>query len=182
MFSGLSGYNDQQAKEEYRSFLQGLEGPKGLHLCANVNLHYLLGLGVEILSFDAFQIELMPREYAGAVAEFLKGGGVISWGIVPTDSTALDRETTETLTRLLTGYWEVISQNTGLSLKQIAEQALVAPARCCLRDIGQGKATEDIVTPKKQACQLSNIEEGIVGSAFAYLGEISQMLKDRYGV
>jgi hypothetical protein len=53
VFSGLSGYNEQQAREDYHGFVAGLEGPRGLHLCAEVNLPYLLELGVEILSFDA---------------------------------------------------------------------------------------------------------------------------------
>ncbi|MGZ3615012.1 MAG: hypothetical protein ACXU9X_14080, partial [Thermodesulfobacteriota bacterium] len=83
VFSGLSGYNDQQAKEDYYQFIQGIEGPKGMHLCAEVNLPYLLELGVEILSFDAFQIGFMPKEYTLSVADFIKKGGVISWGIIP---------------------------------------------------------------------------------------------------
>ena len=180
VFSGLSGYNDRQAKEDYWSFLQGLEGPKGLHLCANVNLPYLLELGVEILSFDAYQIEFMPKEYTSAVAKFLKSGGIISWGIVPTESAILAKETPETLTKRLIDYWEVISRNTDLSLKQIAQQALVAPARCCLKDLGQNVMAEDTPEVKEQACQLSSIEEQTVGKAFTYLGEISQILKNRY--
>src|SRR4030042_996141 len=89
VFSGLSGYNDQQAKEDYANFVQGIEGPKGLHLCADVHLPYLLELGIEILSFDAFQIGFMPKQYAWSVAEFIKKGGLISWGIVPTESSIL---------------------------------------------------------------------------------------------
>ncbi len=181
VFSGLSGYNERQAKEDYEGFLQGLEGPKGLHLCANVNLPYLLELGVEILSFDAFQIEFMPKEYAGAVAKFLKSGGIISWGIVPTDSSTLAKVSPDTFTDLLLDYWEVISRETDVPLSQIAEQALVAPARCCLRDIGQDNMTEDTRNIKEPACQLTNVEEGNVVKAFAYLGQISNMLKDRYG-
>ena len=181
VFSGLSGYNDLQAKEEYGDFLQGLEGPKGLHLCANVNLPYLLELGVDILSFDAYQIEFMPKEYSKAVAVFLKGGGIISWGIVPTDPAALAKETPETIARLLMDYWEVVSQNTGLSPKQIAEQSLVAPARCCLKSIGQVGAADDSLKTN-QTCQLSSTEEQIVNRAFAYLGEVSQILKDSYDV
>ena len=172
VFSGLSGYNDLQAKEDYRSFMQGLEGPKGLHLCPNVNLPYLLGLGVDILSFDAYQIEFMPKEYASAVAEFLKSGRVISWGIVPTESVMLSKETPETLAKRLMEYWEVVSRNTDVSLKQIAEQALVAPARCCIKDM----------EAKGQACQSAGMEEKNVGKAFAFLGEVSGMLKDRYDV
>jgi hypothetical protein len=173
VFSGFSGYNDQQAKEDYSNFVQGLEGPKGLHLCANVNLPYLLELGVEILSFDAFQIGFMPKEYTGSVAEFIKKGGIISWGIVPTEFKALEIQTPEKLASILTSYWEVITENTDISSEQIAEQALIAPARCCLVDI-----TIETVERSK----ISNIEERIVEKAFSFLSELSQILKERYGL
>ena len=181
-FSGLSGYNEQQAKEDYHNFLQGLDGPKGLHLCADVNLPYLLELGVEILSFDAYQIGFMPKEYTSSVAEFIESGGVISWGIVPTESTVLATQTPETMIELLVNYWEVVSRNTDLALRQIAERSLVAPARCCLKDIGQINATGEDIEPNGQTCQAASIEEKIVGKAFAYLAEISQILKHRFSV
>ena len=173
VFSGLSGYNDQQAKEDYYQFVQGIEGPKGMHLCAEVNLPYLLELGVEILSFDAFQIGFMPKEYTLSVADFIKKGGVISWGIVPTEFKTLEAQTPEKLASLLSGYWEVVSENTDLSLDQIAEQALIAPARCCLVEltIEAGERSKTV-----------NIEEKIVEKAFSFLPELSQILKKRYGL
>jgi hypothetical protein len=178
VFSGLSGYNEQQAKEDYHNFVVGLEGSKGLHLCAEVNLPYLLELGVEILSFDAYQIGFMPKEYAGSVAEFIKKGGIISWGIVPTASTVLATQTPETLARTLSDYWNVVSENTGLSLNQIARQALVAPARCCLSDIEQSGTTDK----KAGECQVANSEERTVEKAFAFLPELSRILRVKYGV
>jgi hypothetical protein len=48
VFSGLSGYSDVQAKVDYQSFFSGLESHKALHLCANVNLPYLLKMGTEL--------------------------------------------------------------------------------------------------------------------------------------
>jgi len=60
--------NDMQTRDEYRYFLNGMEGPKALHLCANVNLPYLLSLGIEILSFDSYQMEIMPKGYANTMA------------------------------------------------------------------------------------------------------------------
>jgi hypothetical protein len=173
VFSGLSGYNDQQAKEDYYNFVQGLEGPKGLHLCADVNLPYLLELGIEILSFDAFQIGFMPKEYTQSVAEFIKKGGIISWGMVPTEFKALEIQTPEKLASLLSSYWEVISKNTGLSLEQIAEQALIAPARCCL---------VEITIEAAERSKTADIEEKIVEKAFSFLPDVSQILKDRYGL
>jgi hypothetical protein len=173
VFSGLSGYNDQQAKEDYFNFVQGLEGPKGLHLCADVNLPYLLELGVEILSFDAFQIGFMPKEYTQSVGEFIKKGGIISWGIVPTELKALEIQTPDKLASILSNYWEVISKNTDLSLVEIAEQALVAPARCCL---------VDITIDSSERSKTSNIEERIVEKAFSFLPDLSQILMKKYGL
>ncbi len=178
VFSGLSGYNEQQAKEDYGNFVAGLEGPKGLHLCAEVNLPYLLELGVEVLSFDAYQIGFMPKEYAGSVAQFLNKGGIISWGIVPTESTILATQTPETLAERLSGYWNVVSESTGLSLDKIVAQALVAPARCCLSDIGQSSSTDK----GAGKCHVPSSEEKIVEKAFAFLPELSQILRAKYAI
>jgi hypothetical protein len=178
VFSGLSGYNEQQAKEDYHNFAAGLQGPKGLHLCAEVNLPYLLELGVEILSFDAYQIGFMPKEYASSVAEFIDKGGIISWGIVPTESTVLATQTPETLAERLSDYWNVVSESTGLSLSKIAMQALVAPARCCLSDVGQNSATDK----EAGACPVFSSEEKTVEKAFAFLPELSHILIGKYGI
>ncbi len=177
VFSGLSGYDDIHARQDYQAFLAGIDGPRALHLCANVNLPYLLGLGVDLLSFDAYQMELMPKGYAGAIADFLRGGGIIAWGIVPTNSDGLAKETPETLARLLTGYWEVVSRNTGLSARQIASQSLLAPARCCLKNIGRVGANDDV-----RNCQVgaTTIEEELVERAFAHLKTLSGILRNEF--
>ncbi|MFC2022138.1 hypothetical protein ACFLTR_02860, partial [Chloroflexota bacterium] len=180
VFSGLSGYNDIQARQDYRSFLASFDGPRALHLCASVNLPYLLELGVELLSFDAYQMELMPKGYANAVADFLRRGGIISWGIVPTDSESLTKETPETLAKLLSSYWEVVSLNTGLAAKQIAKQALVAPARCCLKNVGRVGASDDTAAAGTKGSADLTVEERLVEKAFSYLGAISEILRDKF--
>ena len=181
VFSGLSGYSDVQAKRDYQSFLGGLESIKALHLCANVNLQFLLSMGTELVSFDAYQMELMPKAYAPSVADFVSSGGTICWGIVPTDSDNLNRHTPASLADILTGYWEVVSANTGLPLKVIAGHSLIAPARCCLKNIGQtGGAGESGNTDG--VCLDLAPEERLVEKAFGYLGRISAMLRERYGL
>ncbi len=182
VFSGFTGYNDVQAQEDYRNFVQGLEGLKALHLCATVNLPYLLSLGIEVLSFDAYVLEVMPAGYTEAVGNYLREGNIIAWGIVPTDSTNLGRETPETLAAKLIGYWEKVTKGTGMEGKQIAEQALIAPARCCLKNIGQVGGVDD---GKSSSCQVpaaTTIEETLVEKAFSYLPAISAILKDKYGI
>jgi hypothetical protein len=182
VFSGLTGYNDVQARQDYHSFLAGLDGPKALHLCANVNLPYLLGLGIELLSFDAYQIETMPKGYVKAVADFLRSGGIISWGIVPTDSENLGKETPETLAGLLSDYWEVVAVNAGLSAKTIAEQALIAPARCCLKNIGKVGANGELAAGITRQSSDLTVEEQLVEKAFTYLGMLSHILRNKFNL
>ena len=167
VFSAFSGYNDDQTKEELQDFFAGVEGIKGMHLCAEVNLPYLLDLGLELLSFDAYQIEAMSPRYAPAVADFLRGGGVICWGIVPTEPGILEKESTHSLTKRLIEYWEVISQTAEISIEEIIRGSLLAPARCCVR----------ITEPGSGVYQS---EEQAVETAFRMVKEISLILKDKY--
>jgi len=181
VFSGLSGYSDTRARQDYQDFLGGITGIRSLHLCANVNLPYLLGMGTELLSFDAYQIQLMPKGYVAAVARFLAGGGIISWGIVPTDSATLEQETPERLAGLIGGYWEVIAANSDIQLRQIAEQALVAPARCCLKNIGKVGASGETAGGSCPAGAPTS-EERVVGMAFEYVKSVSRVLRERFGL
>ena len=180
VFSGLSGYNDLQARQDYQEFLAGFDSPAALHLCASVNLPYLLELGIELLSFDAYQMELMPKDYTGAIADFFNRGGIIAWGIVPTDSDNLAKETAESLAGLLSDYWEVISQNTNLSMEQITRQSMIAPARCCLKNAGKVGASGEKRDWERIDSTNLTIEEHLVEKAFAYLTEISEILKEKF--
>jgi hypothetical protein len=180
VFSGLSGYSDVHAKQDYRDFLNGLDCPGALHLCANVNLPYLLSIGVSLISFDAYQLELMPKGYVSAVTDFISHGGIISWGIVPTNPFTLKSESAESLVKRLLVYWEVIAKNSELSMQQISQQALIAPARCCLKNIGQvGASDEKRVSSDQGTCDLT-LEERVVESAFNYLGIISRNLREKF--
>ncbi len=180
VFSGLSGYNDVQARQDYHGFLSGIEGPKALHLCANVNLPYLLSLGIDLLSFDAYQIEIMPKGYTEAVANYLKSGGMIAWGIVPTDSEGIAKETPDTLMKLLLDYWTIIASNTNISIEEIAEKSLLAPARCCLKNTGNSGLGDSDNQRTNKGDIGKTVEENLVEKAFHYLKTISHSVRDMF--
>jgi hypothetical protein len=180
VFSGLAGYNDIHAKRDYSDFLTGLEGIRAMHMCTNINLTYLLGLGIDLLSFDAYQLEVMPRGYAESIAAFICNGGVISWGIVPTEPLLLAKETPESLQYRLLDYWEVVAKNTSLPTGQIAAQALLAPAKCCVKSLEFTSAGE-----KSEDCEIElapglSAEEESVEKAYGYLREISATLRKKF--
>jgi hypothetical protein len=176
VFSGFSGFSDVAARKEYREFLSGLDGMGALHLCATVNLPYLLNLGVSLLSFDAYKLEFIPKGYVQEIAGFISRSGIISWGIVPTDSLSLDKETPQSLTERLLWYWQVITENSGIPTRRIAEQALLAPARCCLKNnIERETITESRMVSGEEYD--ATPEELMVETAFKYLKNVSSNLK-----
>ena len=177
VFSSFSGYTDLHAKEDYATFLSGIEGPKALHLCLNVNLPYLLDMGLDILSFDAYQLEIMPLDYVGPIALFLHKGGILSWGIVPTSFESLERETPSSLAGCLKRYWKTIAENSYLSERQIAKQALIAPSKCCIRTM---ELTTKGPGVDSYAEQISGMEEIIIERAFLYAREVSDILRREF--
>ena len=179
VFSALSGYSDRALQDEYRLFLDGLEGPRALHLCAPVNLPYLLNLGFEVVSFDIHQADTMPAEYARCAGEFIHNGGVIAWGMVPTDGEALAAEALADLSARLETIWRKTAAHGALSVEEVAARSMIAPARCCLKNVSGEEPP--VLAGARDAVECSP-EERIVEAAFARLRELAQTLRRKYGV
>ena len=180
VFSSFSGYNDYHAKTDLLHFFAGIQGPKALHLCINVNLPYLLGLGIDILSIDAYEPGIIPKAYAAPVADFLKGGGIISWGIAPTSGEGVFSETPDTLVRQLTRSWDVITENSDISAERIARQSLIAPAKCCIINAVSINVDSTIEKGEGKAYQINGTEESNVEKAFHNVRKVSSLLKKRF--
>ncbi|MDQ7093183.1 hypothetical protein REC12_06235 [Desulfosporosinus sp. PR] len=157
IFNSLSAYTYEAAFGEYSAFLSKLPGPKGVHLCGNPDWAFLLNAKLDILSVDAFSWGHILVRYVDEVKEFLKRGGIISWGIVPTLTGELNLETTETLTNRLLQLWKFLNQH-GLDDDLLYERSWLAPSRCCL---------------------INNDGTLSVQNSFALLREISKSLRSR---
>ncbi len=130
IFNALSGYNEFQARVDLDRFLEGLEGLRGVHLCAKPDWDFLLKSKIDILSFDSFNCGVMIINYP-SVKDFVNRGGIISWGIVPTYTEFLEQETVDSLMEKLETFWEDLSGK-GVDLKKLLRQSLLAPATCNL--------------------------------------------------
>ena len=152
IFSGMSGYTDVHAKEDYQRFFSQVEGIKGLHLCAEVDVGYLLGLGIDLLSFDAHHLGFLSDDVAKAMAEFMESGGVIAWGIAPTDPTKYE-DVDENLKRIR-GYFEKL-RALGIGEERIRSNSLLAPARCLVKaevetDLSEEEMVEKVMENLKE--------------------------------
>jgi hypothetical protein len=159
IFTAFSGYNEIQAKNDFAQFLEGWEGPKGVHLCAKPDWDFLLKSKLDILSFDSFSCGAIIINYI-SLKDFLNRGGIISWGIVPTYTELLEQETIDSLTERLESFWEVLSQK-GVDRKRLFRQSLLAPATC------------NLMNPDK---------EKTVEKAFEMLRGLSKRIREKYGL
>jgi len=119
-YIGVSPEEAGRLLREITETIQEAGGISGIHCCSKADWPLVINSGVSIISFDAYDyvetISLYPVEFTG----FLKNGGYLAWGIVPT--TELIRvEDTESLKNRFDQGIEIVSKMipTDLLLSQI---------------------------------------------------------------
>jgi hypothetical protein len=160
LFSAMSGYGDRAAHEDLESFFASIERPRGVHLCGNPDWDFLLNLDLDILSLDVYGNGEIFASYAGSIRRFLDRGGVLVWGIVPTNHEPFAKEDMETLENRLGDVWKVLAQR-GIDRDFLLSRSMLSPATCCL------------VNPDG---------ERTVESAFALTRRLSASLREEYGL
>ena len=160
LFSALSGYDSTKAKNEMEEFFAMIQRPRGVHLCGNPDWDFLLGLDLDILSLDIYQNGEVFSSYSESINKFLDRGGVIVWGIVPTNFEPFEIENINTLEARLTEVWNLLA-NKGIDREFLLSRSLISPATCCL------------VNPDG---------EKTVEKAFRVVKELSHRLQDKFGL
>lgn len=128
----------EQVNELLGEVLGGLRGLKGVHCCGNTDWSLVLESPLDVLSFDAYNYAETLALYAGEVKAFLRRGGVLAWGIVPTDQRALDGENVDSLVaKLLAGI--ALLGNKGIEREEILVASLITPS-CGLGPMSPGGA------------------------------------------
>jgi hypothetical protein len=158
LFSALSGYDSARARTDMEFFFAMTERPCGIHLCGNPDWDFLLGLDMDVLSLDVYLNGEIFSSYAESIKKFLNRGGVIVWGIVPTNFEPFGQETIDALERRLTGLWEILGKK-GIDRDFLLSKSLISPSTCCL------------VNPDG---------EKTVEKAFKVVNSLSARLRDRY--
>jgi hypothetical protein len=66
-------------------------GLSGIHCCGNTDWGAVLETGLDILNFDAYNYLGNLLLYKQALDNFLSRGGMLAWGIVPTENESLNK-------------------------------------------------------------------------------------------
>lgn len=158
LFSAMAGYGDQAARGDMETFFSMIDRPRGVHLCGNPDWDFLLGQDLDILSIDVYTNgEVFPL-YRSSIRRFLERGGILVWGIVPTNFEHFEKEDMVSLEKRLEEMWFSL-QKRGVDLELLLSQSMLSPATCCL------------VNPDG---------EKTVEKAFKIIRRLSERLREKY--
>lgn len=120
---------------EFAAYVRNSGGLAGVHSCSDLDWSLLLEADIDVVSFDAYQFAASFLLFPELVQGFLEKGGVIAWGIVPTDGKALSAEGVKSLLeRMRRLLRELVGK--GVDPRLLYSQSLVTPA------CGAGTLTE----------------------------------------
>ena len=158
LFSAMSGYDDRRAKKDMDDFFAMIDRPRGIHLCGNPDWDFLLNTDLDVLSLDVFTNGEIFSSYVDSIKRYLKRGGIIVWGIVPTGFEDFSKSNIPALGKQLENIWDYLFQKS-IDLDLMLNQSLLSPATCCLINPDKDKTVE---------------------KAFAMINELSQYLREKY--
>jgi len=158
LFSAMSGYGDVRAKADMEQFFEMIERPRGIHLCGNPDWDFLLNQDLDILSLDVYTNREVFPTYVSSIKRFLDRGGILAWGIVPTNFEPFESENIASLADQLESVWKQLAGK-GVDMDRMLAQSLISPATCCL------------INPDKE----KTVEKG-----FAMVKKLSEQLREKW--
>jgi len=110
----------------------------GAHVCANTEWPLLLEKHVDVLSYDAFSYFDRLSLYQAELVGFMRRGGLLATGIVPTAPEFIEQADADELTRRWFEQCETLA-GFGLERQQIFDQSFITPS-CGLGSLTEAQA------------------------------------------
>ncbi len=156
--SAFASIDRDKAIAHMNEVLEGIKGIKAIHCCANTDWSLVLDTNIEVLNFDAYGYAENLFLYSDKVMEFIKKGGIIAWGIVPTIEEDLNRESADSLTKRLEDNMKTLSEK-GISMDEVVASSIITPS-----------------------CGLGPSTVSAAEKALPILRDISRKMRDKYGL
>jgi len=109
----------------------------GIHCCGNTDWSMIIETGVDIVNFDAFDYLDYFLLYRKEIIKFLKDGGTIAWGVVPTTSFSGKETVSDLKIQLEKGLNRFCEW--GIDRNTVAARSIITPA-CGLGTLEPDKA------------------------------------------
>jgi methionine synthase II (cobalamin-independent) len=150
--SAYTPVNRAEVIEVYAELVDSLKSSGcliGIHCCGNTDWSMLCDAGVDIINFDAFNFQERFVLYADSLNRFLGKGGLICWGIVPTQEFSPKQDPEFLAQKIKFGLDALVKK--GIDRQLLLERLLISPA-CGLGTLSEGNA-EGILSLLNQTSQ-----------------------------
>jgi len=128
--SAYTSINREDVVKGLRELTEGIKSEDillGVHCCGNTDWSIFTDVKtIDIINFDAFGFLDRVVLYANNLNEFLKRGGILCWGIVPTQEFT-DKETADLLIKKINAGVDVLVKK-GLDRELLLDRLLLSPA------------------------------------------------------
>jgi len=133
----------------------------GVHCCANTDWSVLLATSVDVLNLDAYGYMDNLALYPVELRAFLERGGLITWGIVPTNEEVFQVTPPQLAGRLSAG------------LKQISQKAQARGVQIAVEEL----ASRSLISP---SCGLGSAIPAVADRAYEVLAQTREELCQRW--
>ncbi|PIP68145.1 MAG: hypothetical protein CO035_07270 [Candidatus Omnitrophica bacterium CG_4_9_14_0_2_um_filter_42_8] len=123
----------------------------GIHCCGNTDWSVITGTKADIINFDAYLYADTIALYSKDIEGFLKRGGYLAWGIVPTSEAILE-ETGDSLFKKLSSHIDNLEKK-NIDRNLIISNSLLTPS-CGMGTLSE-ELTRDIVAKLSELAKLS---------------------------
>ncbi|MEW6376136.1 MAG: hypothetical protein AB1502_10160 [Thermodesulfobacteriota bacterium] len=140
LLSGYGSISMNLGKEEIieclKSAISSLQGLSGIHICGATDWSIIMETGIRVIHFDAYRFFSNMLVYASELKRFLLNGGILGWGIVPSEEEYIKEETTSSLI-------ESLEKNIGLLVKEGIPEEIVMKNSLISQSCGLSSLSED---------------------------------------
>jgi hypothetical protein len=98
----------------------------GIHCCGNTDWPMIIETGIDIINFDAFEYMDHFLLYPDDITEFIKNGGTVAWGIVPTFGFTGEESLEGLFSKIKAGLQRVYKW--GIDPEILARRSILTPA------------------------------------------------------
>ena len=156
--SAFATFSREQVIRYLTWVMEGIQGLRAVHCCANTDWSLLLATPVDVLSFDAYGYGDKVMLFAEDLAAFLERGGYLAWGIVPSEAPLAEKESAATLVCRLESLGKQLAQHLP-SVQFLWERSFITPA-CGLGNQSEAAAEKILEMTAQVAAQMQSKVEG----------------------
>lgn len=161
MLSSYGSISMNLSKEEVIECLESVlsfpKGLSGIHICGATDWSIVMETPIKVIHFDAYRYFPNLLVYAPELKRFLQNGGMLGWGIVPSEEDSLKVETTSTLMASLEEKIDLLVKE-GVPRETLLKNSLIS-----------------------QSCGLASVSVDLAEKALRLTQELSLEMKKKWG-